>query len=280
MDFLSTGKNNSMNRSETSVNKIFDELKITIPDDLLLLHEIVYARGAEIHEHNFEGAEASLLIGPGRPIISIPSPNNIDHHRRRFSIAHELGHLEMHRENELLRSCTAEDIQDKLVSSPKIIEHETNQFASSFLLPTRFVEIPFRGNPPSFTIISEYANKLDTSLTATALRYITITHEPIAVIYSFRGVIKYFRQSSKFFEFGVKPEVNSPVGSHTGAFHLFTGSTSPNKWQKVRAVEWLHENNQVFHSDDNVFEWSIGMPNYEAVLSLLWLKEPFRSSSG
>ena len=263
-----------MSLPENTASHVLNRLGISSVDDLQLLDQIVFARGALIRECPMEGSEARLLVGPGRPIIAVSSSPLVHPHRRRFSVVHELGHLEMHRGNGLLRSCTTLDIQSKPDNTSIDSENEANQFASAFLLPARFVEEPFAENEPSFKIISEWAEMLETSLTASALRFTRFTREPVAVVYSFRGTIQYFQPSSEFIELGVFPDVNSPVGSHTGARKLFTGQDTPNQWQDVKAGEWFREDRSAFDWDDTIREWSIGMPNYEAVLSLLWVNEP------
>lgn len=263
-----------MSSAETIANLVLDRLDISRVDDLLLLKEIVYARGAILREHPLEGAEACLLVGPGRPIITVSSSPLISHHRRRFSIAHELGHLEMHRGTGLLINCTKGDIQDMPNHTGVDTEQEANQFASAFLLPARFVEKPFVENEPSFDIISEWAMRLDTSLTATSFRFTRFTPEPVAVVYSVRGNIQYFQPSEGFAELGVFPDVKNPVGSNTDARRLFNGMDIKGEWREVRALEWFRDNRDAFDKTDVIREWSIHMPSYEAVLSLLWVHKP------
>ena len=149
-----------MNHPESVANHVLDRLDIFVAEDLLLLDEIVHARGALIHECLMEGAEARLLVGPGKPIISVSASTYINPYRRRFSIVHELGHLEMHRGNGLMRSCTKLDIQEKPAGNSVDAEQEANQFASAFLIPARFVERPFAESAPSFELISEWSEKL------------------------------------------------------------------------------------------------------------------------
>jgi Zn-dependent peptidase ImmA (M78 family) len=269
-----------MSRPEDIANHVLDRLNITIEEDLLLLNEIVQARGAIIHECPIEGSEARLLVGLGKPIISISSSPSINPLRRRFSIAHELGHLELHRGANTLRSCTKVDIQEKPMETSITIEQEANQFASAFLMPARFVEHPFTENKPSFDLISEWAEKLQTSLAATALRFTYFTREPVAVIYSFRGKIQYFQSSSEFMELGVFPDVNKQVGPNTVAMQLFAKREVPRQWQEVRAAEWFRDNANAFDREDTIREWSIDMPNFEAVLSLLWVNEPLGLNEG
>jgi len=269
-----------MANPETIADYVLDRLEISVMEDLLLLDEIVHARGALIRECPMEGAEARLLVGPGKPIISVSSSPFVHAHRRRFSIVHELGHLEMHRGTSLLRSCTKMDIQEKPTRASNNAEQEANQFASSFLIPARFVEQPFAENEPSFGLVSEWAEKLSTSLTATALRFTRFTREPVAVVYSFRGTIQYFQPSSEFLELGVFPDVNHPMGSNTGAKKLFNGRVVSHEWQEVRAAEWFREDKSAFDRNDTIREWSIGMPSYEAVLTVLWVNEPLGQNDG
>jgi len=268
-----------MSSAEIMANLVLDRLGISKVDDLLLLREIVHARGAIIRECPLEGAEACLLVGPGRPIITVSSSLLISRHRRRFSIAHELGHLEMHRATGLLMNCTKGDIQDKPDNTGVDTEQEANQFASAFLIPARFVEKPFVENEPSFEIIAEWSAKLETSLTATAFRFVRYTPEPIAVVYSVRGIIQYFQPSLEFTELGGFPDVKKPVGTNTDARALFKGLETKNQWREVRASEWFRENKAAFDETDKIKEWSIGMPSYEAVLSLLWIDEPLGEDS-
>jgi hypothetical protein len=113
--------------------------------------------------------------------------------------------------------------------------------ASAFLIPSRFVERPFTDNEPSFDLITEWAEKLETSLTATAFRFARFTSEPVAIVYSVRGVIQYFQPSVEFVELGVFPDVKGPVGRETDAWKLFKGMDTRDQWRNVRASEWFRE---------------------------------------
>jgi Zn-dependent peptidase ImmA (M78 family) len=54
-------------------------------------------RGALVRDENLNGAEARLVIFGDRAIISA-STHIIEPLQRRFAIAHEIGHLELHRQ--------------------------------------------------------------------------------------------------------------------------------------------------------------------------------------
>jgi len=263
-----------MSFAERTADSVLDKLRISSPDDLLHLKKIVYARGAIYREWPIQGAEARLMIGQGKPIITVSSSPSINSDRRRFSVAHELGHLELHRGMDLLMSCTNQDIQYKPDNTEIDAEQEANQFASAFLIPARFVEKPFTESEPSFDLISEWATKLETSLTATAFRFARFTPEPVAVVFSYKGVIQYFQPSSEFLDLEVFPDVKNRMGSTTSAYKLFQNIPIKNQWHEVKASEWFRTNNNAYDKTDVIKEWSISMPSYEAVLSLLWVHEP------
>ena len=263
-----------MGIAETTANFVLDKLNINRPEDILYLKQIVFARGALYRECPIQGAEARLMIGQGKPIITVSSSSMMNHERRRFSIAHELGHLELHRGSGLLMNCTKDDIQYGTNNTNIDIEQEANQFASAFLMPARFVQLPFSKGEPSFDLITDWATKLETSLTATAFRFTQFTSEPVAVVFSSRGIIQYFHASTAFTELGVFPDVKKRLGANTNAQKIFSGVITKNKWHEVRALDWFRENKTAFDKKDMIREWSINMPSYEAVLSLLWVHEP------
>lgn len=262
-----------MSVAETTANLVLDKLNISKPDDLHFLKQIVFARGAIYREYPIFGAEARIMIGHGKPIITV-STSLTNPERRRFSIAHELGHLELHRGSGLLMSCTKDDIQYKPNIVSIDIEQEANQFASAFLMPARFVQKPFSESEPSFELIADWAKTLETSLTATAFRFTKFCSEPVAVVYSQQGIIQYFHSSTSFTELGVFPNVKNKVGIATDAQKLFDGIGTKSRWREVRALDWFREDKTAFDRRDTIKEWSIHMPSYNAVLSLLWVDEP------
>ena len=262
-----------MSPPESIANYILDQLEIYHPDDLLLLRQIVVQRGAEYQEKFLEGAEARLTLGLKKPIISI-STRISNPQRKRFSIAHELGHLELHARLNKSFHCSSDDIQYMPDLTRDELEMEANQFAGSFLIPSRIVKSQFSTNDPSFDLIKDWSERLQTSLTATAFRFVRYTPEPIAVVFSLNGVIQYFQSSNEFNELGVFPDVKGNVGRNSIAYQLFRDFSINKEWESVRANNWFRKNNNAFDSTDNVKEWSIGMPRYNSVLTLLWVDEP------
>src|SRR5258708_1044879 len=86
---------------------VIDALDINSIVDLQLLDCIAFDRGAIIKRRTLKSAEARIVIGFPYSVISINESG--DPARDRFSIAHELGHLEMHRD-ERVYPCDASSV--------------------------------------------------------------------------------------------------------------------------------------------------------------------------
>lgn len=262
-----------------AAERVLDELAISSIDDLLLLEEMAWARGALVRYKNLSGAEARLMA-VGKPAIITISLSINDPHRQRFSIAHELGHLEMHRHKLSLNMCTTEQINSMCFKKPSYgnlddTEHEANLFASELLLPKRFFAPLCSDRDPSFDLIASLANGFNTSLTATALRYVCMSAEPVAVVYSEGNRIQWF-QGSKCFE-EIQEElhffidVRSQLDVSTHAASYFRKGLIRPGIRQVRASAWFTTGD--YFETATVKEHSIALPSYDAVLSLLWIDD-------
>lgn len=257
-----------MSAGELIANQVLDELNIIDPSDLQLLDKIVWARNALVREAPLGGSEARLTYAKtGRSVITISSLTSSEQ-RKRFSIAHELGHLEVHSNSGLLRLCGKDDISYRKGVTSKDIEDEANEFAAAFLLPSRFVATRFTNNDPSLELIQEISEDFNTSLTSTALRLLDFSEEPIAVVFSQDEVIKWFQANEEFMETGAFVDVRAKVRKPSGAARFFQMGEIPKGWRNASAFTWLKERN--YKDDAKIKENSVAMPNYGAVLTLLW----------
>lgn len=259
-----------MSYPEIVANRTLDRVPVLVPEDLLLLEQIVWKLRGRIVEEPLQGAEAELLLVPnGRAIITVSSLIN-NYHRKRFSIAHELGHLQMHREE--IKICSREDITEIKRTGERDLEQEANIFASCFLMPERFVKSYFNQDvSPSMAAIQKISEIFQVSLTAAACRSIDFSSEPIAVVYSRAGRIQWFKATKDFFDVGIFVNVGEIVGSNTNTGKFFRGLSAPDSWCSSNANDWLRSGS--FRKGAQIKEWSINMMNYEGVLSLLWVDE-------
>ncbi len=203
-----------------AANKILDDLSIVSIADLQQLDLIAFERGAIVQYRTLSGAEARLITLGAKAIITIST--SIENHRRqRFSIGHELGHLEMHRRQQGVFFCTAEDLDNwQATQIESRLEYEANEFSASLLLPERFFVQQSVDTDPSWEVIEELAGVFDVSLTATALRYVRFCEVPCAFVFVQQDRVKWFRASRSFHELGAFIDVRARVdpGTLTGRY--------------------------------------------------------------
>lgn len=248
--------------------RLIEGLKITQDDLRHHLDEIAYARGALVVEGDLQGSEARLNM-VGKPAIITLSNKITNANRRRFSVAHELGHLELHRWQVTL--CTSDDMLEWGVSSgSENVELEANEFAAAFLMPEHFFQ-SFCDEQPSLDFFSEIANQFLVSLTAATIRYCEFTPEPVAIVFSQDRYIKWFRASKPFKELELFINVRGRVYSGTRAALFFEGKPIPKMPKRIVADAWLREGN--YRSSYTIQEQSWAIENINGVLTLLWADE-------
>ena len=251
----------------TRAEEIIRNLQIREPAEIQVM-EIAMERGAFVRERHLDGSEARLIRKGGLGIITVNS-GIPEEGRKRFAIAHELGHFELHAVSQLIL-CTEEDMY--VWNENKVQEIEANEFAASILMPKDIFTQYFKRAQPNMEVVKDLAGKFTTTLTATALRYVQLSLEPCAVVISRDGIIKWYKKSTSF-DFHVK--VGEKLSPNTYAFDFYDGVDLPDKPQKAPANAWLAGD---IDGESEIFEHSLPIRSYGVVLSLLWIHEEVRSA--
>ena len=248
-----------------TAEKVLTSLHINSPQEFWLwsLEEIAWERHALVTEKLLSSAEARITIYRDKAVITVSTAIS-NPQRKRFSVAHELGHFEMHRYRSSLFLCSSEDINEGDVKDVvNQLEREANEFAAALLLPGRLFQPLCDEEDPSLCHIGELAHKFDTSLTATALRYIRFTEAPVALVYSKRGEIKWVRQSDEL------KALQLFIHNRRRLDDTSIASRGLPMQRHVPADIWFNEGQ--FDKSAQIMEHSRQMPNYDAVMTLLWL---------
>lgn len=145
----------------------------------LQLEDLAFAEGIIVAESPLESADAWLVRSDQRGIIRIRS-SIPEAGRKRFAIAHELGHWFLHKHVSQLFTCTSEDLAARYRGSP--VEIEANLFASELLMPSHLFASRAREAPPTIGCLENIAAEFQTSFTATAIRYIECATRACAVV--------------------------------------------------------------------------------------------------
>lgn len=258
-----------MTTPRAAAERVIDELGIASIEDLSSIEDVAWARGAVVHEARLTGAEARILIRGQRGQITV-STDIPDARRRRFSIAHELGHLEMHKFLSSVSLCLAVDIESWNGKAAAPHEIEANEFASCILMPERWFAPDCQATTPSLDLVASLADKYSTSLTATARRYAAFSDDAVAVVFSRDGFVRWFHGSQDFMDGGLFIDPKTRLSGQTFAGGYFKGTPPPAEPRLVLAENWLRLRNATPHA--TIIEHSRPMPSYNAVLSLLWVK--------
>ncbi|MEH2565207.1 ImmA/IrrE family metallo-endopeptidase [Bradyrhizobium sp. AZCC 2289] len=159
----------------TPAEALLQELGITEPEEIEL-EAIAYHVGAKVRFRALCGCEAHILGCDGQAIITVKQDSSA--RRKRFSIAHELGHWRFHRGKTLV--CRVDEYRPRDAQSP---EKVADGYAADLLMP-RYLFAPRAAaiDRVSFKSIGRLGEAFKTSLTATAIRLFDLDQFPGFVI--------------------------------------------------------------------------------------------------
>lgn len=253
----------SQNPSSAAL-QIIEKLEIKDPSEIKVTL-IAEHRGATVVESYLTSSEGRMVRRGNKGKITVPT-NETNVGRKRFSIGHELGHFELHPHLTNFVACTKSDMTDW--KGYKKRETEANIFSAELLMPEPLFAPRIVRKTPNMKLIQKLANEFRTSLTATAFRYIQLTKEPCALIYSVNGKIDWFSKNKKDFKFFLK-KPGTPVDEDSYTFDAFNGKGDNLNGSLVPATAWVDSEHPMY--DDMEFkESTMFLEYYNATITLLW----------
>ncbi|QAU35151.1 ImmA/IrrE family metallo-endopeptidase [Janthinobacterium sp. 17J80-10] len=149
--------------------------------------EVTKARFAEpvgcVIPHGIDGIDGMLSKRQKKNDWCISYDENVTIPGRiNFTIAHELGHYLLHRKLRDTFQCGQVQILEYDSPESKRIESQANTFASYLLMPRTDFEVQIAGQPLSFDLLGHCADRYQTSLTATALKWLEFTSEAAMLV--------------------------------------------------------------------------------------------------
>src|SRR5208337_2804310 len=145
----------------------------------------------EIRELEADGFEGALLTDANKQKGVILHKAGARVERRRFTIAHELGHFLMpsHKGDQ---HCTAADLQESRRGTDRQRrEAEANRFAAGLLMPKPWFSRDMgRLGDADVTHVKTLAKQYCTSLEATSNRYCELTDDVCALVFAKDNVVR------------------------------------------------------------------------------------------
>jgi Zn-dependent peptidase ImmA (M78 family) len=249
--------------ASAEASRIWQRYGFTAPQDLVL-EDLAYALGVLVVEGPLDSADARLVRKGKKGLVrireSIPEPG-----RKRFAVAHELGHWLLHANVSQILACTDSDMLSSYKASAP--ELEASYFASALLMPEHLFAARIAGTVPTAEVLDSLAKEFGTSLTAAAVRYVDLREDYCALVVSEDGKVRWWRESTDFKgQFWIDP--GTKLSQYTIAGSIFRGNKPPGEPQEVDLSAWLSTTDL---DSDSIIEEAIWMPKYGQVLSMLWL---------
>ena len=242
--------------------RLLVELGIERPEQIDL-EAIAWTRGAAVKYRPLEKCEAMIVGSEHRAIITVNTSGIPE--RRRFSLAHEIGHWHSHRGRILF--CGAGDIGNPARGALDP-ESQADQFASDLVLPNyMFRPRIAQMKRLSLSAIREIKDEFNASLTATLLKFIEANRFPILVVCHDKAKRRWFRRVDMIPGWWFPKEDLDPESI---AFEmLFGGAAEIPQPTKIGADAWFDFRNA---ERFEIQEQSFLLPN-EQVLTLLILPD-------
>lgn len=232
----------------------------------LVLEDLAMARGILVMDGKLDSA-AARLVRSGDTGIARISGRIREQGRRKFAIAHEIGHWELHKKQSHLLACTDEDMLARYGASP--LEVEASIFAGSLLMPDHLFVERVNGRRPTKPVIEDLCDYFGTTLTATALRYVETSNDYYVFVLSENNRIRWWRASDTFGDHELWIENKTVLPKNSAAAYFFRGESVPENPQHVDFNAWLDDLPGIY--SDGIVEQAFPLSSYGQVISLLWL---------
>ncbi|MCA9458150.1 MAG: ImmA/IrrE family metallo-endopeptidase [Nitrospira sp.] len=177
-----------MSKAAIEAERLLEDLGLT--DLPVKPEEVCQAMTSSSYPITFEvqpmatSAFHGISMGNARDGATILVNANIANpHRKRFTAAHEIGHVHLHIQTDLQSQfeCTSQDISAG-ENSNNAYEKEANAFASSLLMPSSAVSPLVHRNDLTWSLVREISDLCDVSLEAAARRAIALSKECCCLI--------------------------------------------------------------------------------------------------
>lgn len=206
------------------------------------------AKAIDIHnirEEHLDGIEGALIVPENKAEGEILVNAKLSEERRRYTIAHEIGHYvnPFHIANDPSGfRCTRKDMQINNCASydrHSKMEMEANSFAADLLMPPERVKAFLSESAgPELTEILDLAMFFKVSKEAAARRYLSYLDDHTAIIFSKDNKIRYIKTTGdEFPRLSVWNKDQLPQGSLSSRSKLDIGEVS--NWSEVSGEFWL-----------------------------------------
>jgi Zn-dependent peptidase ImmA (M78 family) len=252
-----------------AARKLLRELDVHDPDALDL--ELVSAhKGMALgRERLASGAEGQLVRTPNGQGLALIDERAFDSQKWRFVTAHELAHFLRHTKIDSFDRCFDVGRGHFARERQREQESEASDFATELTMPVSWFAPACDCARPSLRDVRPLVDRFGMSLTATAMRFVELCPEPCALVWSTRGRVTWWDAGDGF---GLWLEAGSPLARETVAYDAGRGERVEDEAVCVEADAWGEAWGDGGSRGEEIELWehSMALTEYEAVLTLLW----------
>lgn len=245
--------------------KIYEDFDFKFPKEvdleIIANSECILIETIELTE-----GDGLIIFNQDGGIIKVNS-KIIDRGWIRFTIAHELGHYFHAKYNNSLSSqYEIKTVRNKM--DDREGELFANEFAANLLMPENFYLDFMKYREPAIKNFNKVSEEFCVSLPAAAVRYTKLGSEPIAVIFSEDGKVKWKFESEEFpFKY---IRYNSKV-PHISAAHSLLNSSKEFETNEIKCSAWYYADSKAKKSNVILKEESMRIDGKSAILTILRL---------
>lgn len=230
--------------------------------------------GATVIEKPLINSDGRIIFGKKHTVIEINQ--NIEFERRkRFTLAHEIGHFVLHRgidiHNDTEATTSWFNNKEKQAKNG-LVEYEANQFASELLIPSKLFFHQQKNKKFSPQLIRDLAEFFKVSITAIAFKYFELGDHPICLIHSHNKKVSYWKWPDNYPHFIIdRTRLEPPEDSV--AMEFFEKGKIYEKHQSKQQIwksTWFDLKKWENDNDFKFFEYCIISSTHTSVLSVVW----------
>ena len=177
-----------MNNPTKIVNELIYDYNLNI-EEAIDIEDLISKMNIRLVSTELEEGILGASKVEGLKRLIVISSKVYNEEQKRFTLAHELGHILIHRGTHYF---SKEDLSTICTSKQK--EDEADRFAVELLLPSKIIRNIIKENDVNFELIKQISKKYRTSLTSTAIRVAELTNENIILLYHKNNTIKWWHK--------------------------------------------------------------------------------------
>ena len=261
------------NKGSLKAKQLLEEIGYDEITDIPMKY-FVSGLGATLIEEPLKNSDGKIIMGKSKTLIKINS--NIPYaSKKRFTIAHEIGHFLMHKNIEIHNenSNTLNWFNNTEQQLKKgIQEWEANDFASELLMPEPIFRREANGKEFTPELLKKLSERFKTSLTSTVFKSLQLDLHPLLVVFISNGIVKYWSKSNSWI-YRVKDITRLPPPDTSVAREYIEHDydfiyTGKDKAQIIEKSTWCVLKERELDSD--FFEYCIPTKQYKTIISVIW----------